>query len=288
MFIRIKHTSIYEYASLVCDSVNEVRMIPRSGPLQRRWKHSLSITPDAEVYSFKDFYLNGVYVVEVSEKHQRLEVVSDSLVESLPDDRELDDRYFPRDRLREDLVDENIYDFLADSTYVFKDPDIWKLSVDALDGEVDCIWKAALRFCDFIHQHFEYKPESTHVESRLADILQLKKGVCQDFAHVMLGMCRVQEIPARYVSGYFYNPEREHEAQASHAWVEVYIPGEGWVGLDPTHKRRVDETYVKVAVGRDYRDVPPVSGTYRGTSNRTLIVDVRVTRPQLSELPAGV
>jgi transglutaminase-like putative cysteine protease len=113
----------------------------------------------------------------------------------------------------------------------------------------------------------------------MRDVLRTKRGVCQDFAHVMLGVCRSLKIPCRYVSGYLYNgpADRLRGAQASHAWVEVYLPELGWHGLDPTNNGQPDERYVKVAVGRDYADVAPLKGTYRGTGERKMTVDVLVT-----------
>ena len=103
-------------------------------------------------------------------------------------------------------------------------------------------------------------------------MLQERRGVCQDFAHVMIGLCRALKIPALYVSGYLAT----EIASATHAWVEVFIPGIGWRALDPTHDRQADETYVKIAVGRDYADVPPITGNYKGTTDRSLEVEVKI------------
>jgi len=119
----------------------------------------------------------------------------------------------------------------------------------------------------------------------MREVLKTRAGVCQDFAHVMLGLCRALKIPARYVSGYLYNGPADQlkGAQASHAWVEVYVPGHGWCGLDPTNNRAADGHYVKVATGRDFADVSPLKGTYRGTAKRELTVDVLVSRLEESE-----
>ncbi len=102
----------------------------------------------------------------------------------------------------------------------------------------------------------------------------LRRGVCQDFTHVMLAACRSQGLAARYVSGYLYN--NGHTA-ASHAWVDVYLPGQGWASLDPTHNRAQTEQYVRVAIGRDYADVPPTRGVFKGKAKETLEVKVYVT-----------
>ncbi len=119
----------------------------------------------------------------------------------------------------------------------------------------------------------------------MREVLQLRRGVCQDFAHVMIALCRAVKIPARYVSGYLYNgPVDElRGAQASHAWLEVFLPGLGWRGLDPTNDHQPDERYVKLAVGRDYADVSPLRGTYRGTPQRKMTIDVLVSSLE----PAG-
>ena len=111
-------------------------------------------------------------------------------------------------------------------------------------------------------------------QQNVEDVLTLRRGVCQDYAHVMLGLCRTLRIPALYVSGYLAT----EIASATHAWVEVFIPGMGWQGLDPTHNCLPNENYVKIGVGRDYADVPPVSGTYKGTTERTMAVDVKISR----------
>jgi transglutaminase-like putative cysteine protease len=117
------------------------------------------------------------------------------------------------------------------------------------------------------------------VNTRPEEVVKMRKGVCQDFAHVLLGMCRSVGIPARYVSGYFFNPDRQpDELEASHAWVEVFLPGYGWKGFDPTHNRMPDTRYVKLAVGRDYGDIRPISGTFRGKGTRQMAVEVRVRR----------
>jgi transglutaminase-like putative cysteine protease len=111
-------------------------------------------------------------------------------------------------------------------------------------------------------------------------VLAERRGVCQDFAHAMIGMLRAIGIPALYVSGYLYNGPRDQllGAQASHAWCEIFLPGLGWRGLDPTNNQPADERYIKIAVGRDYADVPPLRGHYKGTLDRKLDVEVLVER----------
>ena len=128
----------------------------------------------------------------------------------------------------------------------------------------------------FTHGYLKYESKSTHVHTHMRDVIKDRRGVCQDFAHFMIGLCRSVKIPARYVSGYLAT----EAASATHAWVEVFIPGTGWRALDPTHNRQIDGTYVKIGHGRDYADVPPVSGNYRGTLERTMEVQVQISAVQ--------
>jgi transglutaminase-like putative cysteine protease len=118
------------------------------------------------------------------------------------------------------------------------------------------------------------------------EALENRRGVCQDFANVTIALCRSRGIPARYVSGYFFNGKTEEsEVEASHAWLEVYLPGYGWKGYDPTHRRTVDVRYIKLAVGRDYADVRPVAGRFLGRGRQSMEVEVRVRRLDLPKNP---
>ena len=162
---------------------------------------------------------------------------------------------------------------MQDSHYVELSPEVWRLAVDATVGVTDT-WQAALAILKFIHGNFKYESDPRSVHTHMRDVLREKRGVCQDFAHVMIGLCRALKIPALYVSGYLAT----ETASATHAWVEVLVPGFGWLALDPTHNRPVDDTYVKIAVGRDYADVPPVAGNYKGTTERKLEVKVDIKR----------
>ena len=138
----------------------------------------------------------------------------------------------------------------------------------------------------YIHEHFEYAKAVTQASSPIDDVLATGKGVCQDFAHLMIGVLRSFGVPARYVSGYIHRPSKERQ---SHAWCEAWLPDLGWVGIDPTNDRLVDDHFVKVAVGRDFTDVPPNKGVYRGTGDETIFVRVetRQLEPSAVALVAG-
>jgi transglutaminase-like putative cysteine protease len=169
------------------------------------------------------------------------------------------------------------YDFLTDTSYV---PLADALRVEAkrvLGGAVTDLWAASVAFGEHVHGILTYTPNSTKVNTRVLDVLETRCGVCQDYAHLMVGLCRSIGIPARYISGYFLNPSRKPgDIEASHAWVEVLLPGYGWRGYDPTHRRMPGTNYVKLAVGRDYGDIRPVGGTFRGRGTKEMSVEVHV------------
>jgi transglutaminase-like putative cysteine protease len=279
MKLQVYHRTHHAYASPVRDSFNEARLEPVDSDQQTRQSFLLKVLPSTRLSHYYDFYHNCVHVIDLTAPHQELTVEATSIVATneLP-------------RLSEDATPAQLsalpacarlgecYDFLQPSTYVTITPEAWRLALDLGAGRTD-VWQVALALLRHFGREFAYLPAVTHVHTTMQEALRLRQGVCQDFAHVMIGLCRALAIPARYVSGYLYNGPADQlkGAQASHAWVEVYIPGVGWRGLDPTNQQQVDRRYVKIASGRDYADVSPLRGTYRGTAQRKLSVEVLVT-----------
>ena len=274
MKFEIIHRTIYLYASPVRDSFNEARLQPFSNVLQTVDYFLLKVLPAARLRHHHDFYSNTIHHFEIVEPHTTLLIESHLRVTTrLPMLPAKTDSPWPLARIGEAALEPRIFDFLRDSHYVELSPEVWRLAVDATMGVMDT-WQAALAILKFISTNFKYESRSTSVHTHMRDVLLEKRGVCQDFAHVMIGLCRALKIPALYVSGYLAT----ETASATHAWVEVLIPGAGWIALDPTHNRPVDDTYVKIAVGRDYADVPPVAGNYKGTTERKLEVKVDIRR----------
>jgi transglutaminase-like putative cysteine protease len=274
MKFEIIHRTIYLYASPVRDSFNEARLQPFSNATQTVDSFFLKVLPAARLQHHHDFYSNTIHHFEIVEPHSTLLIESHLRVSTrLPARPAKTDAPWPLARIGEAVREPRIFDFLQDSHYVELSPEVWRLAVDATVGVTDT-WQAALAILNFIHENFKYESRSTSVHTHMREVLQEKRGVCQDFAHVMIGLCRALKIPALYVSGYLAT----ETASATHAWVEVLIPGTGWIALDPTHNRPVDDTYVKIAVGRDYADVPRVAGNYKGTTDRKLDVKVEIKR----------
>jgi len=278
MKLHVIHRTRYEYSAAVIESFNETRLQPTSVDGQSCDSFLLKVLPSTRLSHYLDFYMNCVHFFELPEPHTSLSIESNSTVTTVSHTLPPDQVTVPMSRLEECLAMEQCYDFLQSSKHVDTGSAIWRLAVDATMGEQDA-WQAAVRVMRFIHSEFEYEPASTTVNTPVAEVIEERKGVCQDFTHVMLGMCRSLKIPARYVSGYLYNgPLDELEgAQASHAWCEVYIPDFGWRALDPTNDQQADERYIKVAVGRDYADIVPVQGTYRGAGTKKMTVEVNVS-----------
>lgn len=269
----IFHRTRYTYASPVKSSFNEVRLKPLSNEEQSVDAFLLKVLPAARLNHYHDFYSNVVHHFEIIEPHSTLLVESQLRVTTHPQPL-LGETATPWElsRIGEAQKDTRCHEFLGSSRYVDLSPEAWRLAVEATEGQTDT-WQAALAIMKYVRSQFTYLPDSTTAHTHMQEVLRNKRGVCQDFAHVMIGACRTLKIPALYVSGYM----AVNDANSTHAWMEVFIPGIGWRGLDPTHNRLVDERYVKIAVGRDYADVPPVTGTYKGTRERELEVEVRIT-----------
>lgn len=277
MLLTVIHRTTFLYAGPVQDSFNEVRLHPVSDSNQQCRNFQLLLTPKAPTRAYADFYGNMVHYFDVPSVHNQLIIEASSTVETIP----LADRpsipAVPTADLERSTEREMLAEFYNSSHYVPLDVEMWREAQDALaEGRGD-IWGDVRRLGQHIYRTFAYRPRTTGVNTRATEALKLRCGVCQDFAHVHLGLCRSLGIPARYVSGYFFNTTRRpREIEASHAWIEVYIPGYGWAAYDPTHDRPADERYVKIAVGRDYADIRPVNGTYRGAPTRSLKVKVSV------------
>ncbi|MGO8836334.1 MAG: transglutaminase family protein [Limisphaerales bacterium] len=268
----ILHRTRYVYATPVRDSFNDVRLEPLPGIEQTVESFLLRVLPAGRVNRYADFYGNWVHHFEIPEAHPYLLIESQSRVKThpiVPLAPEARPCALAKAGSAQDI--ERCHDFLQNSRYVEIEVESWRLAVDAIAGQNDA-WQAALAIMHFVHSFLKYEAKSTHVHTHMRDVISQQRGVCQDYAHLMIGLCRSLKIPARYVSGYLAT----EAASATHAWVEVFIPGCGWQALDPTHNCQPEATYVKIGIGRDYADVPPVAGNYRGTLQRTMEVEVQI------------
>lgn len=288
MRLQVFHRTRFDYASPVKDSFNEARLQPLSTGGQMCREFKLHVVPATRFTRYTDFQQNVVHVFDVTEPHSSLLVEATSIVtttaKSLPDDTVTTEL----SAMAAETQLDRCHDFLQSSRYIEPEVEAWKLGLDVTHGLADA-WQSSVAIMRFVHREFAYTPTATDVHTHMRDVLKLRAGVCQDFAHAMIGICRSLNIPARYVSGYLYNgpADQLRGAQASHAWVEVYIPKHGWLGLDPTNDQQPDARYVRLATGRDYADVSPLRGTYVGTNQRQMSVDVLVTSLESAASPAA-
>jgi transglutaminase-like putative cysteine protease len=287
----LMHSTEFIYDGPVYESYNEVRLRPMHDDQQSCLSFRLVTHPASRGSSYKDGYGNWIHLFNLLPHHRRLKIEAESvvLVHEAPAPGASGMSLSELDALRPELLDEH-FDWVAPTSYVPYLPplaEIFKAAEQACDGSIAGFAQAA---SDFVHNNFVYMKGATHVHSSVQDSLALRAGVCQDFAHVLIGALRMRGLPARYVSGYLVSgsagPGAKQEevigGQASHAWVEAFLPGSGWIGFDPTLGKPIELRHIRVAYGRDYGDVPPVRGVYKGRAGQSLSVDVRF-RPELDE-----
>lgn len=280
MRLRVFHRTTYCYRDPVSDSYNEVRLRPATEDKSRLEFFLLQVKPPVNLKHRRDGWFNYVHYFEVPEPHAELVIESQCTVNTTnpyaggpPTGVAI--------RCLKTGLDDMMAPFVGDSRYVDVSPEAWRLGIDIRDGRED-VFETAEAVMHHIFREWKYVPNTTSAATHMNEVMAARQGVCQDFTHVMIGVCRSLGIPARYVSGYLYNgPEANlRGAEASHAWCEVYVPGRGWFGLDPTNDTRADERHVKIATGRDYQDAAPVSGFFQGPPGATtaLRVEVEVRR----------
>lgn len=277
--LSVLHRTTFHYAGPVTRSENTLHLEPRTFPHQKTLSAFIRVLPATRLQRFTDLFQNITHRFELPGEHRKLEIESRIKVCNLRLSLSPESVSATLADYADPEVRERIWPYLQATQRVDIRPEIWREAVDLTSG-IASVHDKALALMQWIHQSFTYQPGSTAVHTHMVEAFAMRSGVCQDFAHVMLGMCRSVGLPARYASGYLYNGPTDTlvGAQASHAWAEVYLPGAGWIGFDPTNNNLADERYVKIAVGRDYDDVAPVEGTYHGSGHCHLEVVVEVEK----------
>ena len=275
MKLEIEHSTRYRYSGPIAETVMEVRLQPMDGLGQRCLEFELDVSAGIEPRTYRDGYGNNVHYFNLVRPHTRLSVTGRSVVET---GRDLDS----------DPGEELVHDFLRYRSPVKDVPGVREIArnhpiADAKSGPA--VEQALDELTLAISRDFAYDRAVTNVYSAVDDVLALRAGVCQDFAHLFIAVARAMGVPARYVSGYIHQPRAAGDggvqgspgsvATASHAWAEAWVPGRGWVGYDATHPVRTSEHHVRLAVGRDYSDAAPTRGIYVGSATGTMEVRVR-------------
>jgi transglutaminase-like putative cysteine protease len=282
MLFRVIHTTRYIYQAPVSHCLNEVRLTPRRLDWQQVHETDFQVHPEpAFIHHRKDYYGNHVTSFEVLEKHDRLEATAESVVEVMPQTIEFLlpvswEEARTRIAAQSDSACIEASEFIFDSPYVPSVPQLEEYARETFVPERPVL-EAAEDLMHRIHTDFKYHPKSTSIDMPLTDVLRNRRGVCQDFAHIMIGALRSLRLASRYVSGYVRPGPRVQGAQASHAWASIFVPGSGWVGFDPTNDLIVSDNHVTLAWGRDYGDVTPVKGISLGGGGQTIEVEVYVT-----------
>ena len=293
MAFSIKHVTTFRYHPAVGESVMEVRMQPRSDLRQRCMTFSLDVNPMANVMMYRDFFGNAVHHFDIPGRHKLIEVSAHAIVDINSEVRpplvettwdELDTR----------VSEGDYWEMLLPSHYAQPTAALLDLSNELSLARRTAPLELLTELNRVLYEKFDYAPNTTQVDSPIDDALRARRGVCQDFAHIMIALVRQLKIPCRYVSGYLFHADKAHDrspAGATHAWVEAYLGETGWVAFDPTNNLLGSDRHIQVAVGRDYSDVPPTRGVYKGEAESELSVRVTVSpvdAPQPNELPPAM
>jgi transglutaminase-like putative cysteine protease len=269
MRVAVQHVTRLEFAGEVTESVMDVRLGPFDDADQRTQRFQLRWEPHGHVRRYEDGFGNVAYLLTSMRTHAFVQVSTDSEVDTL-----LGDPFELPAHVPQPLSPLELADGLNPSPLVPSVPVLSELAEAFRHLEP---FDAARQMSAMINEKFEYQPGVTDVTSSVAEVAAGGRGVCQDFAHLLIGLCRSLRIPARYVSGYIVTADVGGPSRgggASHAWTEAFTPTHGWRGFDPTNNLLANDRYIKVAVGRDYHDVPPTRGTYRGAGVGNLGVAV--------------
>lgn len=287
MRLRVVHRTEYRYGDAVTTSHHEARLAPRDSEAQRTLQHELTITPAPEARRRRfDYFGNRTVHFSVSEPHRSLEVVAISVVEVTPLRPPPVSASEPWEKVRDQLAVDRKRDALDAYAMVFESPLI--PHVDGIHEYAATsftpgrpVLEAVRELVARIYEEFTYDPRATEVSTPLSEVLALKRGVCQDFAHFAIACLRSQGLPGRYVSGYLLTrpPPGKPKlvgADASHAWFATFVPEYGWVDFDPTNNLIPEGEHVTIAYGRDFSDVTPIRGVILGGGQHQLVVAVDV------------
>ena len=280
MLLDVTHSTEMLYNPSISETVMELRLRPLDDDTQRCLQFDLQIDPNGNVALTKDSFGNAIHHFNFRPPHRRIMAVSHSIVETGLGTAVTSPALFR-------------FQFLSFDGPIQQLPMIDQLAASLRPARADdpAEVEASLeKLTQLVNQRFRYQKGVTSTRSTVSDLEGIGGGVCQDFAHYWVAVSRAMRIPARYVSGYIHHQVGDDifvgATGASHAWGEGWIPGRGWCGFDPTNPVHVGDHHVKLAVGRDYRDVPPTKGIFDGPASETISVNVETRR--LDRLPPGI
>jgi transglutaminase-like putative cysteine protease len=286
MLYHVRHLTRYHYTSPVAESITEVRMHPLPAPHQQVSAFHLHVRPAAHVHEYRDSLGNIVHHFSQPGSHQILSITAASEVQvytqPLPPECLAQEAWAQIDAV---TATGEHWEMLTPSQFTSRTE-----RLDALAAELDVTRRRdplslLYELNSNLNRAFAYDAASTNVDSPIDEALKHRRGVCQDLTHIMLALVRnYLHIPCRYISGYLYHRRDDRSVDgATHAWLQAWLPELGWIGFDPTNNLLQGERHIEVAVGREYQDVPPTRGIYKGNAGSELTVTVRIR----SEKEAG-
>lgn len=290
MRYKIRHTTEYSYQETVSTGHNRLCLVPLNLPEQKCLSSNVTVYPSPDELTYRtDFFGNTLLFISIYKEHEQLEIDSESLVDI--ENRILTGRasgslvlWKSVKELIYDRVDAyaDVIQYTLPSIHVPYSEEIRKFTSDCFPEDAT-LWKGCQALMQKIYQGIEFKPGFTTVNTPVESVLKSRKGVCQDFAHLMIACLRNIGLPARYVSGYIETmppPGKEKlvGSDASHAWVAVYFPEIGWVEFDPTNNLLPSHKHITVGFGRDYFDVAPIKGIIFSSGKQNIVVKVDVNR----------
>jgi transglutaminase-like putative cysteine protease len=272
----ILHQTTYRYPGKIHESYSIVHLRPRSDSSQYCTQYELNVAPRARVFSYTDRFGNDVQHFAVLPDHDVLSIIARSSVITVRSPKPDVPSPVTKDLLATDPNVRWLYDELHESQYVVFGPQLQAFAAEVGDPGRDDLVAWYLHAGMSISQKFTYDTGASSVQTTIDESIRARAGVCQDYAHILIALCRYYAIPARYVSGYIFSGQEGSVlgAEASHAWCEAYLGPHGWIGFDPTNETLIDDRFARIAVGRDYRDVSPVRGVYKGASRSSMSVNV--------------
>ncbi len=274
---KIHHITRYEYNRPVKESNNEIKIYPYQYAGQEVLNHELTITHQPSVQTFFDYWGNKAGVFSVLLPHTLLVIESTLVVRTLGANEVSINKNGMFGELQNEMNENLQLLELATPDFIVNENAIDNI-IQHIHQPQNTVAQTVENCANYIFQNFKYVKGITDVQTTVNEILEIGAGVCQDFAHVMLQILRTLHIPGRYVSGYICpNKNGMRGEGATHAWVEAYLPHQGWAGIDPTNNVWVTNRHVKLAVGRHFKDCSPVKGTFKGPAKQKLSVYVSVS-----------
>jgi transglutaminase-like putative cysteine protease len=279
----IHYRTTFSYAADIVESHNELRAAPATNDRQTMIHYDVRTTPTARVFSYVDYWGTRVDAFGVRAPHDRLDVLAEATIETSPAPPIASS---PRWEDLDDAFRDEHHEYLDPSPHTAWSGALVDDARRRRDESGGDVIGTVLALHRSIGTGFAYTPGATYIGVPTADVYESRAGVCQDFAHVLIAMCRSIGVPARYVSGYFFarddtagaEPEEDRIEVQTHAWVEAAIPGGGWLRLDPTNRMEVGPRHVKIGHGRDYGDVAPMRGVYTGGNSEQMSASVEMRR----------